>query len=418
MVGVAIPDAAALARLLETLYQAVEDPNVWPSVVRLLCQYLNADSGMIQYYSSAWSTMAFTATYGCDSSSTAAYQQYFLHLDPVSGAIECPTMPLGEPAFLPGLISGPERGGADLYKDEMSTPQDKRRSLGVHLLLDHETGIMIGLQRDRLRQPFALADQSSFHILTPHFRRVIRLWQALCRAGLEASAAAQVLDNLKIAAFFLDREGNIRFANARAEAEVHSGLLLTLRGRRLHAVQSGCDRILQQLVAGANAPKSGPLPAAGGVLRLATCDEAGHAVVAFVTPWTHPIMVTAPLGSGLTSAVFVGAPERPRLQAAVLASAFGLTGAEARLATRLVETCDLAKAADAAGVTISTARSYLKSIFDKTNTHSQLELVTLILTSPSGLWGRKINDRIKVPKSAIAIERKSPSSCAVPGSAD
>lgn len=411
-------DAASLACLIETLYQAVEDPDAWPGVVRLLCQYLNADSGLIRVYSPDWATVAFTASYGFDFSSTAAYPQHFVHLDPIIGAIERSAMPPNDLAVVPELIFEAESERAAFYSDDLPPPPDKRRIMGGHLFLDDETRIVIGLQRCHLRQPFALADKLSFRILIPHFRQVIRLGQTLRRARLESSAAAQALDNLKVAVFFLDRQGNVRFANARAEAEVRSGLLLTIRGRRLHAVQPGRDRILQQLVADATASTSGLLPADGGVLRLAARHEVGHTVVAFVTPWRYACMATAPLGPGLTSAVFVGAPERPRLQAAALAGALGLTGAEARLAARLVETCDLAKAADAAGVTISTARSYLKSIFEKTDCRSQLELVTLILTSPSGLWCQNTGHRDKVPKSAIAIGREPRNGGATPGSSD
>jgi DNA-binding CsgD family transcriptional regulator len=59
----------------------------------------------------------------------------------------------------------------------------------------------------------------------------------------------------------------------------------------------------------------------------------------------------------------------------------GLTGAEARLAARLVAGVSLRKAAATEGITYETARSRLKAIFRKTGTTRQAELVLLLSRS-------------------------------------
>lgn len=62
----------------------------------------------------------------------------------------------------------------------------------------------------------------------------------------------------------------------------------------------------------------------------------------------------------------------------VFSRAFGLTPAEARLAAQLAIGETLERAANTLGVTKETARSRLKSIFQKTDTHRQAALVTLL----------------------------------------
>jgi DNA-binding CsgD family transcriptional regulator len=57
---------------------------------------------------------------------------------------------------------------------------------------------------------------------------------------------------------------------------------------------------------------------------------------------------------------------------------FGLTRAEARLAVALADGMGLRHAAERNGVRLSTARVQLKSIFLKTETHRQAELVALL----------------------------------------
>lgn len=58
---------------------------------------------------------------------------------------------------------------------------------------------------------------------------------------------------------------------------------------------------------------------------------------------------------------------------------FGFTPAEARLARRVISGCELSEIAAESRLSLETARSHLKSVFAKTETHRQAELVSLLL---------------------------------------
>jgi len=58
---------------------------------------------------------------------------------------------------------------------------------------------------------------------------------------------------------------------------------------------------------------------------------------------------------------------------------YGLTAAEARIATALLDHPRLAAIATATHVSLAMMRMLLQRAFDKTDTHSQAELVRLIL---------------------------------------
>jgi DNA-binding CsgD family transcriptional regulator len=58
---------------------------------------------------------------------------------------------------------------------------------------------------------------------------------------------------------------------------------------------------------------------------------------------------------------------------------FGLTAAEAGLAAEIVKGDGREAAAKRRGISVSTARAQLSSIFEKTGTHRQAELVHLLL---------------------------------------
>lgn len=90
-------------------------------------------------------------------------------------------------------------------------------------------------------------------------------------------------------------------------------------------------------------------------------------------------------GAGKALAVlFVSDPETLQPPpATAIARLFDLTGAESRLVHALALGDRLEDAAKRSGVTLSTARTYLKQVFSKTETSRQSELIRLVLTSPT-----------------------------------
>jgi DNA-binding CsgD family transcriptional regulator len=66
---------------------------------------------------------------------------------------------------------------------------------------------------------------------------------------------------------------------------------------------------------------------------------------------------------------------------AFLASLYGFTKAEIRLVLALLRGEDLIQIATRNLVSLATVRSQLKSVFAKTNTHRQAEVIQLLLTA-------------------------------------
>lgn len=87
------------------------------------------------------------------------------------------------------------------------------------------------------------------------------------------------------------------------------------------------------------------------------------------------------LGLRLPSAIVtIADPEISRRRFAKdLHTSFGLTAAEAGLAAEIVKGDGREAAAKRRGISVATARSQLSSIFEKTGTHRQAELVNLLL---------------------------------------
>ncbi len=104
----------------------------------------------------------------------------------------------------------------------------------------------------------------------------------------------------------------------------------------------------------------------------------------------HAVVSTAPdaWSGGVTDAVVLvlGNPGNPPLPSeGLLQDQFSLTQAEARFARRFVLSKSLPAAAEELGISRETARRHIKAVFEKTETHSQVELTHLLLLHPHAI---------------------------------
>ena len=81
---------------------------------------------------------------------------------------------------------------------------------------------------------------------------------------------------------------------------------------------------------------------------------------------------------GRACIVFTDLEARQSARAEDLVTIFGLTGAEAKLASQLLTNDSLEQAAESLGIAYETARNQLKSVFRKTNTNRQVHLAALL----------------------------------------
>lgn len=381
-------DTRHFGELIDTLYQSVQNPIAWKKAMAQFCQYITSDSGSIRVYTADWSRVFFSATHAFDSAFDAAYLQYFNQIDPISTAVRQSDHSLGSTFPLYNIQPAKELKKTEFYNDYMR-PQDKHYILAGHISQASGTQILVGAQRSRSRQPFGATECERFKLLGPHLQQTLCLTELFAEKGVLISAFDRVLDTLSVGAFFLDRSGRIRYINPSAEAMMQAENLVANRQGRLVAIHEQRNALLQALIR--RVLTNGPakeLPAIGGGVQLAPAKGDRGETTAIVVPWNQPSTFHAPIGPRIAIAVFIGSRMQPDLERGYLVGAYGLTPTEARLTARLVDRGRLEQAAEDIGVTQQTARDYLKSVFAKTDCRSQGNLISMILNSPSGLWGR------------------------------
>jgi DNA-binding CsgD family transcriptional regulator len=262
---------------------------------------------------------------------------------------------------------------------------------------------LCGVQRSRERGPFPPAELQRLKAIFPHLERAVRIHRRLVQAGGLKDGMTAALDRMPIAAILADRFGRAVWLNRPAEELVRHADGLRLRDRRIEATAgNGVSAELRRLILGAAAafPTDGaarPCPSGTNGNHVAPAVEAGgllqlprpcplRPLTVMVTPLAAPGRIAdAALDFDLarpTALLLVSDPERAvQLPTDQLARTFGLTGAEAKLAAALATGTSLTDYADAARITIGTARWYLKQALAKTGAHRQSELVRHVISA-------------------------------------
>ena len=191
------------------------------------------------------------------------------------------------------------------------------------------------------------------------------------RARLRAAETA--LDHVRSAVFVLDAGAMVQFANRPARALLDDADGLCLLGGKLCAVVNGDGARLRELIAAA----------ALGSARASAQAGQVHAMPIRRRPDGLPLLtaaVPAAAGARLREVLlFVADPAAQRCAAAeLLRDALVLTDREASVALAAVRLGSLPAAAAELGIALTTARSHLQHVFDKTGTRNQVALAQLL----------------------------------------
>lgn len=218
-------------------------------------------------------------------------------------------------------------------------------------------GIAAGLEDLRLRNPSAARADGEFAEA----------------AGLSSAIGLAALNRLALGVIVVTADGRVVMANKSAGALIaaRDGLLMS-SGGTLRASSAKDTDDLERHIKAACAGTTGDDTTGLAIDR----EAAKRPLIALVLPLQD--------GAGAGRAViFVADTENQPLPTPdAIARMFGVSRAESRLIHALVGGARLEEAAEQCGVTSSTARSYLKQVFEKTNTRRQAELIKLVLTSP------------------------------------
>jgi DNA-binding CsgD family transcriptional regulator len=193
-------------------------------------------------------------------------------------------------------------------------------------------------------------------------------WKIACICSFQRS-----LDHIASALIRVDQEAAVAWMNSAAEKELRDTRAIVVRAGRLRAVDRTADQRLQAAIRWAGHRDDGVWPRHG---TLPIVLDGGHGEPANVC-WVI----------AKSDEVFVAINNQrmveERLDAA--AAVYGITPTQVSLARLIIAGHDLVSAADRLGVRVTTTRTHLQRMFEKTGVRSQPALVRALLSVASPL---------------------------------
>jgi DNA-binding CsgD family transcriptional regulator len=222
---------------------------------------------------------------------------------------------------------------------------------------------VLSFYRGPRRRPFGRGATAALQKAVPHLQRCLTLHHELLRARADRSLFESGLDQIGVGVLLLGEDGRVQFANRRAEA------LLRAPSGPPPAWFPALQQLDRQARRGHYTGQ-----------RLATAQGPLYAMA---TP-NHRAMGSVGHSPGAGAVIWLIDTQRSGGSQALAASLFGLTPAEQRVLSLLLDDQAPKQIAHTLGLGVSTVRSQLSSLLQKTGARRQQDLLRLMAAFPQG----------------------------------
>lgn len=353
--------------LVDRIYECSVVPELWPDVLDELATIADARGGLL-----------FSARKALNWTSSTSISDVFAAYVDDGWFARCSRrvclMSQTQPSFFVEHDFWTERelDANPIYRD-FFRPRGLGWSAGTGLQMPTGDNIVFSVEREYRRGPIEKRHVARLDALRPHLARSAFI---TARLGLQrAQGAGETLTAMGLPALLLDDGGTVIEANPLAEAladyvgwGARNRILLT--DRRAHAR-------LSQALSSLDAPSE----ASAGSFPLRDADGRA-AMVAHVMPIRRSAHDIFTRGYALLVLTPLGGPRAPPKE--LMRSLFDLTAAEARVAGGVGAGETLEEIAAGGDVAITTVRSQLRRVLEKTGCGRQAELVALLATVSLG----------------------------------
>jgi DNA-binding CsgD family transcriptional regulator len=275
----------------------------------------------------------------------------------------------------------------DPFYQEFLIPYGGRWVSGMKLVEDGALVSLLAMMRGLHQIPFSKSEDALAQRLAHHLSLAVKLYRTNSMLANQASNSLALLGKIEAPLLLIDEQRRIHFANPAARSILDAAEALVERGNELYCrrAQDDTDLLLAlRRLRLSNNAYLGELvaPEEKAFMRCALPGSSHYLGV-----YLHAIRPEMSLGvfgrTPLAMMLLHDPRRRLQLDPFMVAAAFDLTPAESQLAVSLAKGMSVNEVAIARGVSIETVRSQVKSIFAKTGTSQQSDLVSLLATLPT-----------------------------------
>jgi DNA-binding CsgD family transcriptional regulator len=372
---------------LDLTYEAAEQPAKWRRLYEELQPALGVLSIHMLGIDKRHGTLSYSDGANMPVQGELAYMQHYRHIDP-----RWPVILQREVAEWTQChdVLDEQVVATHPFYQEFLIPYDRRYCTATKLVDTPEATVVFSMLSSTAQGPVGAEALRFLDRLLPHLQRACRIGIQNFVYSTQALVGHLLVNKLRQPVILMTPGGDVMHANEAAQELLRSTRLVAVDAGKLQLPRRQLEELLRRCAELEQGIKSGEAPAAAAGAAVSSqfrslrisAERGDESVYAFFT-------VLSPQGAmgtfGLRPVVmllFYHPASAPAIDSGLLYAVFGLTPAECRIATLLAEGLSLKQIAQVQGTQHETVRKQLRSIYQKTETNRQPELIRLLLHLP------------------------------------
>lgn len=372
-----LPTKRVLSDLLGTLYDAAANPDLWDVFLRGFVQLAHANSTALLVHDFKDSQHNVTRQFGLNPDDVRIYYNESNGIEDIWTANARPLSHTGWTAVSESLAPSRVLVRSPFYNECLKKLHVFHGMFGV---IEQKGPVLanISVYRAKNGTAFDASESELLNFFMPHLRRAFQLHFRLADLQTQNVSLQAAVDMSPAGMIFFDSSGRILCMNRTASAVVskNDGLLATRERLRAEHIQESAS--LDLLIRQATATSVGKGLYPGGGIHISR--RSLPPLYLMVVP-----LRSLQLGLSKSAAVvvfIVDSSRRLRPAAEILSGLFHLTQAESRVALLLGDGKSLSEIAQILGVSRNTLKTQVASVYSKTLTSRQSQLVRLLAQFP------------------------------------
>lgn len=377
----------SFSKTVEHIYAAAVEPEAWPIAVAKIAEGQGADSAALLTPTTPTGEGGYIVPYKLSEQLLQEWATTYFKVDPwAAAALRLGLVQSGRAFVGDELVPDTELLESVFYREFLSRYNQRWFCTGV--VFDGAIANLplttCSLFRGSKDAPFTSENVELHCLVLRHLSSALGTMSKLRDERFKAAKSVQALDRLPSALALVGRRGNVVFANRAAHKLFVKNDGLTLRKGHPVADGEGWLRVhhskQRQLEDALKRTLQMNVLTSPSFMDAVTLPRPSG--LANILLRTAPLAPSAEFASdtGAAALVFMTDPQEvPVLNVSVLGSLYGVTAAEARVAQELLRGETAAVIAGHLRISESTVKSHLKSLFVKTETTRQTQLIRLLI---------------------------------------
>ena len=369
-------DTTPSEELVAKIYSAASGRATWEQALTALCSFVQAWAVQIVAFDKQTGAIVFSHIGGgAAAADHLAYVRTYNRSDPRTPLLLSSTT-LGW-MHCHEILSDEMVASSAFYQDFL-IPAGGRYVSGTKIVDDESLAVLIGIHRGSTRGPLGASEIAGLEKLRIHLEEAMAIYRHLAVKNYESAIGYAILEQLQSPTVLVAADRRIRFENASARKLLTSRRSICNNQGFLGCVNVDDNNQLVAELMDLSRATGAVAPSGRSYLRLR--NTAGPMPIGVCLSVLRPEEVMGAFGgSVLIMAVFYDTDHAAKPDPFLLAEVFGLTPAEVQVATALSNGHSLEAIAQARGVVVGTIREQLKSLFSKTQTKRQNDLVRRLM---------------------------------------